>query len=62
MSYVRQVQEGNLIVFLDEENNVDHIEEVLTDEECDRYAVEIMNGDGYYNSNGHFVRYSGGDD
>lgn len=28
----------------------------LTDAEADRYAVEVMNGDGYYDDNGMFVR------
>lgn len=28
-----------------------------TDEDFDRYAVEVMNGEGYYNSEGKFVRY-----
>ena len=32
--------------------------EVGTDEDFDRYSVEVQNGDGYYNSNGRFVRYS----
>lgn len=29
----------------------------LTDADLDRYAVEVQNGDGYYNSDGWFVRY-----
>lgn len=28
-----------------------------TDEQLDKYAVEVMNGDGYYNSEGSFIRY-----
>lgn len=29
----------------------------LTDADLDRYAVEVQNGDGYYNSDGRFIRY-----
>lgn len=29
-----------------------------TDADFDTYAVEVQNGDGYYNSDGHFVRCS----
>ena len=28
-----------------------------TDEEFDRYSVEVQNGDGYYDCTGRFVRY-----
>lgn len=28
----------------------------LTDADTDKYAVEVMNGDGYYNEFGEFVR------
>lgn len=28
----------------------------LTDEQSDRFAFEVMNGDGYYDELGHFVR------
>lgn len=28
----------------------------LTDADIDKYAVEVMNGDGYYDDNGKFVR------
>lgn len=30
-----------------------------TDEDFDRYSVEVQNGDGYYDSNGRYVRYGG---
>ncbi len=29
----------------------------LTDADTDKYAVEVMNGEGYYNSEGRFVRF-----
>lgn len=28
----------------------------LTDADTDKYAVEVMNGDGYYDDSGKFVR------
>lgn len=31
--------------------------EVGTDADFDRYAVEVQNGDGYYDSSGKFRRY-----
>lgn len=62
MGDVRVVQDGNLLVYYDEKDTIVYVDEILTDAECDRYAVEVMNGDGYYNSDGNFVRYSGGDD
>lgn len=37
-------------------------EEEGTDKDFDRYAIEVMNGNGYYNSEGKFIRYKGGDD
>lgn len=37
-------------------------EEEGTDRDFDRYAIEVMNGDGYYNSEGKFIRYRGDDD
>ena len=33
----------------------------LTDADTDKYSVEVMNGDGHYDDNGKFVRYSQGD-
>ena len=33
----------------------------LTDADTDKYAVEVMNGDGHYDENGKFIRYSQGD-
>ena len=29
----------------------------LSDADTDRYAVDVMNGDGYYDDNGKFCRY-----
>ncbi len=33
------------------------VHEPLTDEQCDRYAAQIMNGEGYYNSKGKYISY-----
>ena len=33
----------------------------FTDADTDKYAVEVMNGDVYYDDNGKFIRYSQGD-
>lgn len=30
----------------------------LTDADTDKYAVDVMNGNGYYDCNGKFVRFS----
>ena len=39
---------GNLIV----------CEEYGPDAYFDRHAIDVMNGNGYYDSDGHYVRYS----
>lgn len=31
----------------------------LADADIDAYAVEVQNGDGYYDASGRFVRYGG---
>ena len=36
--------------------------EPCTDEECDRYAVQVQNGDGYYDASGTYVSYHIDDD
>ena len=33
------------------------VEEYGTDEEFGRYLKEVLNGDGYYDASGKFVRY-----
>ncbi len=37
------------------------VSEPGTDEDFDRYAVEVQNGSGYYDSNGKFRRYNNED-
>ena len=37
-------------------------EEYVSDADCDRYSVEVQNGDGYYDENGRFRRYGGRND
>jgi len=54
---------GNYGGYIDEKGNFIVCEEYgLTDAETDKYAVEVQNGDGYYNSEGWFIRYKTYDD
>lgn len=54
----KYVIEGNLGGYYDDDGNFVVCEEYgLTDADLDRYAVEVQNGDGYYNSYGRFVRF-----
>lgn len=32
--------------------------EPLSDQDCDKYAVDVMNGNGYYNANGKFIKFN----
>lgn len=34
-------------------------DEYWTDEECDRRAVDVLNGDGYYDGSGMYRSYGG---
>lgn len=53
---------GNYGGYVDKDGNFIVCEEYgLTDEEAGRYSVEVMNGDGYYNSVGKFVRFKNDD-
>lgn len=38
------------------------VEKGLTDADTDRYAVEVQNGEGYYDSDGHYRSYGRCDD
>ena len=38
-------------------SRVDAIKCGLTDADTDKYAVQIQNGEGYYNSDGRYVSY-----
>ena len=52
------VVEGNFGGYYDDNGHFVVCEEYgLTDTDTDKYAVEVMNGDGYYNSEGRFVRF-----
>ena len=49
--------EGNFGGYYDENGHFVVLEEYgLSDEDTDKYAVEVQNGDGYY-SHGSFIRY-----
>lgn len=52
-----------LFCFHDEYGNLwssdgELLAEVGTDADFDSHAVEVQNGDGYYDLDGHFVRYA----
>lgn len=52
------VVEGNLGGYYDDDGHFIVCEEYgLTDADVDRYAVQVQNGEGYYNSQGKFVWY-----
>lgn len=36
---------------------MEEYEEQGTDQDFDKYAIEVQNGDGYYNTEGKFIRY-----
>ena len=60
MAVVHVYEDGS---YLDERGNLfdcnGHIlAEAGTDADFDRYAVEVQNGNGYYDSSGKFVRYA----
>ena len=38
------------------------VEKSLTDADMDKYAVQVQNGDGYYDSNGRYRSYGHYDD
>ena len=44
--------------FIREDGTIDVcLEKNLTDEDTDKYAVEVQNGEGYYDSNGRYKGY-----
>ena len=44
--------------YYDDNGHLVVCEEFGSDADFDRYAVQVMNGDGYYDSDGHYVSYS----
>ena len=50
--------DGNVGGYYDEYGRFIVCEEYGSDADFDLYAVEVQNGNGYYNENGHFVAYS----
>ena len=62
MSDREWIVDGNLGGYIDENGKFIVCEEYgLSDVDTDKYFIEVMNGDGYYNSFGRFVRYNNGD-
>lgn len=51
-NYIEEFSDGHVFI------NGSCVCEPCSDSQCDRYAVDVMNGSGFYNSDGHFVRYS----
>lgn len=45
--------------YIDENGRLIVCEEYGTDADLDTHAVEVMNGDGYYNENGKYIAYRG---
>ena len=50
-------EDESICGYYDENGRLIVVGEFGTDEEFDRYATEVANGDGYYDENGKFVRY-----
>ena len=50
--------DGNVGGYYDESGRFIVCEEYGSDADFDRYAVEVQNGDGFYNEDGYFVAYS----
>lgn len=51
-------QDDHIGGYFDRDGNLVVCEEYgLTDTDTDRYAVEVQNGDGYYDSNGCYRSY-----
>ena len=49
--------EDDLLVAYDKDGRPEVVGERGTDADFDNHAVEVQNGDGYYNEAGRFVRY-----
>lgn len=47
--------------YFDDNGHLVVCEEYGTDEDFDLYAIEVQNGDGYYDSAGMFVRFRDSD-
>ena len=54
-NFIEETDDGFLFI------NGSCVAEPGTDRDFDRYAVEVQNGDGYYDESGSFVRYRGED-
>lgn len=52
------VRDGNIIGYYDDDGRFVVCGELGTDEQLDKYSTEVQNGDGYYNSDGKFVRFN----
>ena len=50
-------EDESIAGYYDENGRLIVVEGYGSDEEFDRYAVDLANGDGYYDASGKFVRY-----
>ena len=50
-------QDNYVSGYFDANGNLIVCEEYGTDADFDTHAAEVMNGDGYYNQKGKFIRY-----
>lgn len=51
-------QDKNVGGYFDQNGNLIVCEEYGTDEDFDTHAVEVANGDGYYNEYGKYISFS----
>ena len=63
MSYIKGkpgewYQNEHIGGYFDEDGNLEVCVEFGSDAAFDKYAVEVMNGDGYYDEDGIFRRYA----
>lgn len=52
-------QDDHIGGYYDEEGRFIVCEEYGTDEEFDKYAVDVQNGNGYYGSDGMYISFGG---
>lgn len=53
------IVQGNFGGYYDDDGHFVVCEEYgLTDADTDKYAIDVMNGNGYYNSDGMYAPYS----
>lgn len=51
------IVDGNVSGYLDENGKFIVCEEYGTDEQLGKYDIDVQNGNGYYNSDGQYIRF-----